>query len=144
MTAGRPRRLLTVCLGNHCRSPVAAVVLAELGGPAVEVRSAGIRDKWAGHPAHPAMVAAAAARGYGLTAHRGAHVSPGLLEWADAVLAMDTSNLAALRDLADEHTAPKLGLYLGNQDVPDPWGEGPEAFAAVVDLVVDGAARHLP
>lgn len=144
MTADRPRRLLTVCLGNHCRSPLAAAVLAELGGPAVEVRSAGTRDKWAGHPAHPAMATAAATRGYDLTAHRGAHVTPGLLEWADAVLAMDTGNLAALHDLADEHTAPKLGLYLADGDVPDPWGKGPEAFAAVVGLVVDGAARHIP
>ncbi|WP_432280631.1 low molecular weight phosphatase family protein [Streptomyces luomodiensis] len=40
MTA-RPRRLLTVCLGNHCRSPLAALILGELGGPAVEVHSAG-------------------------------------------------------------------------------------------------------
>ncbi|MFF7648922.1 low molecular weight phosphatase family protein [Streptomyces sp. NPDC007983] len=45
----RPRRLLAVCLGNHCRSPLAALILAGLGGPAVEVRSAGTRDKWVGH-----------------------------------------------------------------------------------------------
>ncbi|MGW7021777.1 low molecular weight protein-tyrosine-phosphatase [Streptomyces decoyicus] len=143
MTAG-PRRLLTVCLGNHCRSPLAAVVLAELGGPAVEVRSAGTRDKWVGHPAHREMVSAAAARGYDLTAHRGVRISRDLLEWADTILAMDTGNLSALRTLADERTAPKLGLYLTDRGVPDPWGKGQEAFAAVVTLVEDGAARHLP
>ncbi|MFD7026535.1 low molecular weight phosphatase family protein [Streptomyces sp. NPDC059917] len=36
----RPRRILTVCLGNICRSPLAAVILARHGGAAVEVRSA--------------------------------------------------------------------------------------------------------
>ncbi|WP_244942928.1 low molecular weight phosphotyrosine protein phosphatase, partial [Streptomyces inhibens] len=106
--------------------------------------SAGTRDKWVGHPAHREMVTAAAARGYDLTAHRGVHISRDLLEWADTILAMDTGNLTALRTLVDERTAPKLGLYLIDRDVPDPWGKGQEAFAAVVTLVEDGAARHLP
>ncbi|WP_414506423.1 low molecular weight phosphotyrosine protein phosphatase [Streptomyces sp. NEAU-L66] len=144
MTGTRPRRLLTVCLGNHCRSPLAALILAELGGPAVEVRSAGTRDKWVGRPAHSEMVAAAAAAGYDLTPHRGVHISQALLEWADAVLAMDTGNLTALRALADEATAPKLALYLGDRDVPDPWSKGPEDFAAVVALIEEGTVRHLP
>ncbi|MFD5392136.1 low molecular weight protein-tyrosine-phosphatase [Streptomyces sp. NPDC059474] len=142
--AARPRRLLAVCLGNHCRSPLAAVVLADLGGPAVEVRSAGTLEKWVGHPAHPDMVTAAAAAGYDLTAHRGVPISPALLEWADTVLAMDAGNLTALRALTDEATAGKCGLYLGDRDVPDPWGKEPDAFADVVRLIEDGAPRHLP
>ncbi|MEU6172935.1 low molecular weight protein-tyrosine-phosphatase [Streptantibioticus parmotrematis] len=144
MIGPRPWRLLTVCLGNHCRSPLAAAVLARRGGPAVEVRSAGIRDKWTGEPAHPAMVNAAAARGYDLSAHRGRPVNRALLEWADVVLAMDAGNLAALHRLADPRILPKLGLYLGNRDVPDPWGQEGEAFAHVAALIDDGAARHLP
>ncbi|MFE1776002.1 low molecular weight protein-tyrosine-phosphatase [Streptomyces sp. NPDC059008] len=144
MSAGWPRRLLTVCLGNHCRSPLAAAVLAKVGGPAVEIRSAGIRDRWVGKPAHPAMVTAAAARGYDLTAHRGAHITHDLLEWSDLVLAMDTSNLTDLRSLTDERTVAKLALYLGDRDVPDPWGKPEEAFTAVVALIEDGATQHLP
>lgn len=143
MTA-RPRRLLTVCLGNHCRSPLAAIILAQLGGDTVEVRSAGTRDKWLGQPAHAEMVAAAAARGYDMRAHLGVHISRELLEWADAVLAMDAGNLAVLRELADERTVPKLALYLDDRDVPDPWGKDAAAFADVVTLVEDGVARHLP
>jgi protein-tyrosine phosphatase len=138
-----PRRILVVCLGNHCRSPLAAVVLSRLGGSAVDVRSAGIRDKHAGRPAHPAMVAAAAACGYDLTGHRGVHVSAALLEWADVVLAMDSSNLAALRDLAAAYQAHKLELYLGDRDVPDPWGQGEAVFAMVTELIEQGAVRHL-
>ncbi|MFD5392703.1 low molecular weight protein-tyrosine-phosphatase [Streptomyces sp. NPDC127097] len=144
MTGTRPRRLLTVCLGNHCRSPLAALILAELGGSAVEVRSAGTRDKWVGRPAHPEMVTAAAAAGYDLTPHRGVQISQALLEWADAVLAMDTGNLTALRALSDEATAPKLARYLGDRDVPDPWGKGPEDFAVVVALIEEGAVQHVP
>lgn len=144
MSTDRPRRFLTVCLGNHCRSPLAAAVLGQLGGQAVDVRSAGLRDKWAGHPAHPLMVTAVAARGYDLTPHRGAHLTPALLDWADTVLAMDGDNLTALRALATPHTEPKLSLYLGDRDVPDPWGKDENAFAAVIDLIEEGATRHLP
>jgi protein-tyrosine phosphatase len=144
VTPARPRRFLTVCLGNHCRSPLAALVLAQLGGKAVDVRSAGTRDKWVGHPAHAAMVTAAAARGYDLTAHRGAQVSPELLEWADVVLAMDTAILDALHATSDAGTASKLALYLGHRDVPDPWGKEDAAFGAVADLIEDGAPWHLP
>ncbi|WP_030548445.1 protein-tyrosine-phosphatase [Streptomyces albus] len=140
----RPRRILAVCLGNHCRSPLAAAVLARLGGSAVEARSAGIRDKWAGRPAHPAMIAAAAARGYDLTGHRGVHLSPDMLDWADVVLAMDHANHASLHQLADLRAFRKVALYLGNRDVPDPFGQDEAAFAACAGIIEAGAARHLP
>ncbi|WP_434590556.1 low molecular weight protein-tyrosine-phosphatase [Streptomyces sp. A5-4] len=140
----RARRILTVCLGNHCRSPLASVVLAQMGGAGVEVRSAGTRDKWVGKPAHAVMVTAAAAHGYDLSTHLGTHISPGLLDWADVVLAMDDDNLTVLQELADERAARKLGLYLGDRDVPDPWGKDADAFAAVVTLIKDGAPQHLP
>ncbi|MDT0547015.1 hypothetical protein [Streptomyces lonegramiae] len=51
--------------------------------------------------------------------------------------------LAALI-LADEATAPELGLYLDDRDVPDPWGKEPDAFADVVRLIENGAPQHLP
>lgn len=140
--AGRPRRILTVCLGNHCRSPLAEAVLARRGGDRVDVRSAGLRDKHVGRPAHPAMVAAAARAGYDLSAHRGIRISPELAAWADVILAMDRSNQAALRGIVDTRVA--VLLYLGDQEVPDPWGRPDEDFDACVALIEAGAARHLP
>ncbi|MER6205966.1 low molecular weight protein-tyrosine-phosphatase [Streptomyces sp. NPDC001642] len=143
MTAAGPRRLLVVCLGNICRSPLGGAVLARRGGSAVEVRTAGLRDKHVGRPAHPMMTAAAAARGYDLTAHRGRQVDPDLIGWADTVLAMDHAVLAALRDLAAPPDLPKLCLYLDGQDVPDPYGGDSSTFTEVAALVETGAGRHL-
>lgn len=137
------RRIVTVCLGNHCRSPLAAAVLTRLGGPAVEVRSAGLADKHIGKPADPAMVAAAA--GYDLSAHRGVQVDAGLLAWADVVLAMDRRNLAALEALtAGKSAAPRLAMYLGDAEVPDPYGRPPDVVDACVRLIVAGAPHNLP
>ncbi|MFE9296709.1 low molecular weight protein-tyrosine-phosphatase [Streptomyces niveus] len=137
------RRILTVCYGNICRSPVAAEVLAQLGGEIVEVRSAGIRDKWTGRPAHPFILTAAARHGYDLSGHRARQVDLDLMHWADTILAMDASNLAALGELADEHTVGRIALYLGDRDVSDPFGRPGDAFDRCVDVIVTGAARHL-
>ena len=143
MTAAAPWRLLVVCLGNICRSPIGGAVLARRGGPSVEVRTAGLCDKWTRHPAHPMMTAAAAARGYDLTAHRGRQVDRDLIGWADTVLAMDHAVLAALQDLAAPPDLPKLRLYLDARDVPDPYGGDADAFDRVVALIEAGASRHL-
>ncbi|OKI12679.1 hypothetical protein [Streptomyces sp. CB03911] len=56
MPAGSGRSLLTRC--NHCRSPLAERILSDLGGTAVEVRSAGLIDTWG--QAHPEMTTACA------------------------------------------------------------------------------------
>ncbi|MFB7508551.1 arsenate-mycothiol transferase ArsC [Streptomyces broussonetiae] len=39
-------KVLTVCLGNYCRSPFAELVLAHRGGAELKVRSAGLIGKW--------------------------------------------------------------------------------------------------
>ena len=112
-----------------------------LGGSAIEVRSAGLVDKWAGEPAHPTMIEAAALRGYNLADHRGTQINHNLLAWADLVLAMDADILAALGGLTDERVDPRLALYLGDRDVPDPWGQPASTFGECVDLIEAGARR---
>jgi protein-tyrosine phosphatase len=136
-------RILTVCLGNICRSPYAACVLAQDGGAAVRVRSAGLIDMWVGMPAHPSMIAVAADRGYDLSAHRAVQVRPDLMEWADVVLAMDRAVLTELRRLTDRATAHKLALFLDDRDVLDPYGGDDEAFTACAATIEEGAPRHL-
>ena len=81
MSAGQPgsRRVLVVCLGNHCRSPLGAAALARHGPPGTEVRSAGLVGKHQGRPAHPAMIQAAAALGYDLAGHLGNQVTDWML-----------------------------------------------------------------
>jgi protein-tyrosine phosphatase len=137
------RRILTVCLGNHCRSPIAALVLDQRGGPTVQTRSAGLSNRWVGQPAHRDMIVAAAQCGYDLSGHRGVQVDAELMAWADVILAMDNSVLQALQALADEPAAVKLALYLSEGDVPDPWGQPYESFTACVALVQSAACRHV-
>ena len=144
MTKGNAgsRRVLVVCLGNHCRSPLGAAALARHGPPGTEVRSAGLASKHQGRPAHPAMIQAAAALGYDLAGHLGAQVTGQMLDWADLVLAMDSTVLAELRGLAGDRALPELRLYAEGRDVPDPWGQDADAFSACAQLIEEAARQQ--
>lgn len=143
MNASQPptRRVLVVCLGNHCRSPLGAAALVRHGPPGLEVRSAGLADKHVGSPVHPDMTTAAAALGYDLTGHRGVQVTEQLMEWADLVLAMDAAVLDALRQITPGRDRPELRLYLEGHDVPDPWSHDHAAFTSCAHMI-DAAARE--
>ena len=129
------QRILVVCLGKYCRSPMAAAALSRYCPPGTEIRSAGLAAKHAGKPADPAMVAAAARIGYDLTSHRGRQVDSGLLAWAGVVLAMDSQVLDTLRWMPASHPHPELRLYLGDEDVPDPLGCADSVFDACAAMI---------
>lgn len=134
--------LLVVCLGNYCRSPFAQLALARRGGPRTAVRSAGLIGKWQDQPAHPVMINAARRLGYDLAAHRAQQISLDMLDWADMVLAMDASVLTVLRAVCGADNESKLGLYLGDQDVPDPMGRSDAEFHECAVLIEAGTALH--
>ena len=146
-----PKRVLTVCLGNICRSPTAEAALVEAAeevGLMLEVDSAGTGDWHLGHPPNPDMRAAATAAGLELrgTAQQ---VDARLLQWADLVLVMDRSNLADVRSIAEREGVdtpvvlfrtfdPELpertdGRYAPDE-VPDPYGGATEGFEEVVRI----------
>lgn len=160
MTDERPARVLTVCLGNICRSPAAEAALREaaasLGLP-IEVDSAGTGDWHLGEPPNPRMREAAAEMGLELTG-RAQQVTPELLAWADLVLVMDRRNLEDVRTIA-AHSAVRTPIELfrrfdpeltalgpndmvegpdrtyARDEVPDPYTGGREDFDEVVRLV---------
>ncbi|MBO0813945.1 MAG: low molecular weight phosphotyrosine protein phosphatase, partial [Actinobacteria bacterium] len=100
-----PYRIMLVCLGNICRSPMAAVVLraelarAGLAGQA-EVDSAGTGDWHLGERMHGPALAELARRGYDGSQHQARQIQRTEIGGYDLVLAMDRANLAALRRLA--------------------------------------------
>lgn len=146
--------VLTVCLGNICRSPTAEAALREAAqeaGMPLAVYSAGTGDWHVGRPPDERMRRAAAAEGLHLSGVA-AQVTPVDLEEADLVLAMDRSNLADLQDLADRAGVDaRIRLYRefdpaatdGDRDVPDPYYGGPDGFAEVVRMVRRTAPRVL-
>lgn len=145
------KRVLFVCMGNICRSPLAAAALrfrALEEGIAVEVDSAGTHGYHVGEGADPRAVEAGRRRGYDLAAHRARQVSAQELGGYQIVVAMDRSNLERLRRLAPRQTQIRLALMLefapetGEVEVPDPYYGGAQAFERALDLI-DAAAAGL-
>lgn len=142
----RPPVVLTVCLGNICRSPTAEATIreaAEAAGVTIEVRSAGTDGWHVGAPPDERMRAAAATVDLVLDG-AAEQVTAEHLADADLVVAMDRHNLASLERLARLHgvdTPIRLfrafddaSVAAGDLEVPDPYYGGPEAFDDVVAL----------
>jgi protein-tyrosine phosphatase len=150
-------RLLFVCMGNICRSPMAEGmmrhVLLEAGlDSRVEVASAGTGAWHVGERPDPRARAAAARRGIDL--HSIARqVTREDLDSFDLILAADADNQRDLLALAGEDPARRARIRrlrefdhasvdTGELDVPDPYYGGPEGFDQVLDIV-DAACRGL-
>mgnify|MGYP001556168297 CR=1 FL=1 len=144
------RRMLFVCLGNICRSPLAEAVarkrLAEAGLDVV-VASCGTGGWHAGEGADPRMLAAARAAGHDLSKHRARQLRERDFEDYDLLLAMDRDNLRELRKFAaTPEQAGQAVLFLEWTDAapplefPDPWHGDAAGFAASVTLAERGVA----
>lgn len=152
----RPPVVLTVCLGNICRSPTAAAAVreaADAAGIEVEVHSAGTGSWHLGEPPDARMRRAADAAG--LTLDGVAQLADAeAIDAADLVLAMDRQNLADLERIAADAglstpirlfrsydpqvagvgASPGAGPARDDLEVPDPYYGGADGFAEVVAL----------
>jgi protein-tyrosine phosphatase len=142
-------RLLFVCLGNICRSPTAEGVMRELVEreglqESIELDSAGTGAWHVGSPPDARATAAARSRGT-LLEGSARQVTPEDFAEFDLVIAMDSENLRALRQLAgDESRRAKVRMLrefdpasaqAGDLDVPDPYYGGEGGFDEVYNLV---------
>ena len=147
------RRLLFVCLGNICRSPMAEGVfrrVAEDEGVLhlFDIDSAGLGDWHVGQAPDPRAQAAAQNRGIDISGQSARQINPADYARFDLLLAMDGSNYQELVQLAPSDERHKIRRFLdyaphvGTQDVPDPFYGGREGFDHALDLI-EQAARGL-
>jgi protein-tyrosine phosphatase len=147
--AGGELRILMVCMGNICRSPIAEGVLrAKLAAAGLQQRvrvdSAGTHGYHTNEPPDPRAIRRAAQRGYaigGLRARPVAAVDFDVFHW---MLAMDDSNLSWLKQRQPQGSPVLLGRLLdhasqhpGITEVPDPYYGAEAGFDQVLDLVED-------
>jgi protein-tyrosine phosphatase len=142
-----PIRVLFVCLGNICRSPMAdALLLHKVDQRGLsdrfEVDSAGTGAWHAGQPPDPRTQDTLRAHGVPVVG-RARQVVPADFERFDHILAMDRSNLARLRRLAPQGQQDRLALTLQvttGGEVPDPYygdGNGFETVYRLLDEALD-------
>lgn len=148
------QKILFICLGNICRSATAEEVFRTAVRAAgreagIIADSAGIIDYHQGELPDSRMRAHALRRGYALT-HRSRPVTADDFRHFDLLVAMDESNVRALRRLAptpaDEARIVRMADYLTAHtaaEIPDPYYGGAEGFELVIDLLEDACAGLL-
>lgn len=143
-----PKSLLFVCMGNICRSPtVEAIARTEFArsGLAIDVASAGTHDYHVGQGADPRSIAAAAAHGYSLAAHRARQLDAADFGRFDVILAMDEVNLHAIERARPQRASTEVALFpawagIDADEVPDPYYGEAHGFERVIELARLGIA----
>jgi len=131
------RRVLVVCIGNICRSPMAEGLIRQMA-PGVQISSAGLYAL-VGHSADPIAVEIMAAAGVDISAHRARMLNDAIARDADLILVMDDQQKQHLASLYP-YTRGKV-FKLGeaaSQDIPDPYRQGPEMFRTAFSLIENG------
>lgn len=151
MEAERPIRVLFVCMGNICRSPMAEALfrhqVAQAGlGERFLIDSAGTGAWHAGEPPHPGTVAVLGRHTVEVGPQRARQIAVADFGSFDYIVAMDEENMRDLRHLrhdAAEHVRLLLDYApaLGTREVPDPFYSG--GFEHVYQLVEAGCAGLL-
>ena len=141
-------KVLFVCMGNICRSPMAegmfrkAVRDAGLEGQ-IEADSAGTHAYHVGSPPDPRAQAAIRQRGVDIGGLRGRKVEDVDFERFDYILAMDGDNMDRLMQRAPARHQDKVRRLLSfsrkypNLDVVDPYYGGPQGFEENLDMIED-------
>lgn len=156
MTANEsePFRVVFVCSGNICRSPMADVVFRAFAAQAglagrIASSSAGTGDWHVGERADQRTLDALERRGYDGSRHRARQFGMNDFDRSDLVVALDHSHERVLRGWArNESDADKIALLMSFDsgakalDVPDPYYGSPAMFDDVLGMI-EGASRAL-
>ncbi len=141
-------KILFVCLGNICRSPMAETIFRQIvekegKSDLFEIDSAGLLDYHRGEKADHRMRSHAENHDYTIT-HLSRPVSVEDLEYYDYIIGMDEQNITGLEGFARRETKNKIHRMTdfvkkySDSEIPDPYYGGSKGFEHVISLLEDG------
>ncbi len=143
-------KILFVCLGNICRSPMAEFVMKDIVDKAglsheFEIASAATSTYEIGNPVYPPARKKLAEHGIDCAGKTARQITQRDYDYYDYIVAMDQSNLRNLRAMLGEDKHKKISLLMDYTnrpaDVADPWYTGD--FQATWDDVSEGCTELL-
>lgn len=151
-------RILAVCTGNICRSPMAAYILGERLEEAgladqVTIESAGTTSWEAGEPMDHRARVLLADHGFDASRHRARYMDREMLRSADLVLAMDMDHLAPIHRAGGAGIEERVHLIRAfdpdageDLGIRDPWYGDVADFELTYDMITaaaDGVVEHV-
>lgn len=145
-------RVLLVCTGNICRSPLAEAIMrrefTQMGKEDFEVASAGT-GAWDGAPASEGAYLVALEHGLDLSAHRARLLTRDLVQQADIIFTMARHHRARVEELGGDRRTHVIGEYAGRSgpeaEVSDPFGGDldvyRQTYAELEELIRSAVAR---
>jgi len=136
-------KILMVCLGNICRSPLAEGILAsKLSEKKFMVDSAGTGSWHIGHSPDERSIATAKRNGINISNQKGRQFTTTDFDTFDYIYVMDKSNYQDVINLAKSFDQEKKVQLLLNElfpnenvDVPDPYYGSPDGFDIVYKMI---------
>lgn len=138
-------KVLMVCLGNICRSPLAEGILQEKCknlGLSWQVESAGTNGYHNGEPPHPQSQMVAKLNGIDISHQRSRAFKAKDYDDFDLIIPMANDVLSDIKYISrDKFSSTKTTLMLdflfpgSSMDVPDPWSRSEAAYHEVFDLI---------
>lgn len=140
------QRILVVCIGNICRSPVAEHLLRDhLSNSDMVVESAGLRalvDK----PMEAMAMQFLRRKGLHGERHRARQLTRGMLRSADLILAVEREHIIGMMRIAPESSGKIMLLdhWSGGRDIIDPYHHGHEIFDRSCQMIEHAVSAWLP
>lgn len=144
------KKILFVCLGNICRSPMAEFVMKDIVRKAgieheFEIASAATSTYEIGNPVYPPARQKLAENGIFCDGKTARQITKKDYDYYDYIIAMDRSNINNLKKMLGEDTKGKISLLMDYTsrpaDVADPWYTGD--FQATWNDVTEGCTEFL-
>jgi protein-tyrosine phosphatase len=132
-------KILIVCIGNVCRSPMAECLLREaVADRQISVFSAGLHAL-AGKPMDSSSQKILGNHGHTSHPHIAHQLEKSHLQQADLVLAMEKSHIEAIHAMAPETRGRVflIGKWQGNREIPDPYKQPESMFEHTYTLLYE-------